>query len=53
VKKLIAEKIDLEHSGEGGFTALIMASERGHLPVVELLINKGANNIQEALKVST
>jgi ankyrin repeat protein len=48
VQKLLAAGANVnEKSGEKGASALVVAAIRGNLPIVQALVNKGANvNIQ-------
>ena len=43
IKQAIADGVDVNSKGIGGFTPLLIAAMEGHNEVVELLISKGAD----------
>ena len=54
VPPLAAQGVDLNAVDPGGYTAIILASARGHRYCVELLVLSGANvNAQNTVRRST
>ncbi len=48
VRALLKKETDVDHENSVGATALIIASQEGHEPIVQILLDKGAEvNVRE------